>query len=272
MALGPPRPNRKPVLQVFDGRGQVVGYAKVGWNPLTSALVSHEADFLSSLDRSRLRHIEVPHVIHHGSWHGHQIVLLSPLVSPSPLGGRVVGNPRTAAVAEVGALDPVETLPLIESPYWKTLLDRTESIVHRATASRARAAIDILANRHGTTPVALGRWHGDWAPWNMASARGRLQVWDWERTAAAYPLGLDAVHFEAQRLAGGHPIDREVVTEAVRRSTVVLAELGVAHAAGSGLLTAIYPLELHVRYAASMPEDSSSGPVAVPPVLGLVTA
>ncbi len=156
VALGPPRPNRKPVIQIFDGDCSVVGYAKVGWNPLTSRLVGHEADFLSSVDRSRLSHIVVPSVLHRGSWSGNEIVVSSSLLPPTPVGGRQIGTPGAAAMAEVADLDKIGTHSLAEGPYWTTLLERVESIVDGPAAARARAAVDVLASRWGSTEVALG--------------------------------------------------------------------------------------------------------------------
>ena len=50
------------------------------------------------------------------------------------------------------------------------------------------------------TELGFGRWHGDWSPWNMGRAGGRMQVWDWEQSAVGVPLGFDAVHFLLQRL------------------------------------------------------------------------
>ncbi len=39
----PPDPNHKPTLQLFDDRGEPRGYAKIGWNDATRALVTAEA-------------------------------------------------------------------------------------------------------------------------------------------------------------------------------------------------------------------------------------
>ncbi len=49
MPVGPPRSNRKPVLQVTDGSGHVLAFAKVGHNPLTQRLVRQEGDALRAL-------------------------------------------------------------------------------------------------------------------------------------------------------------------------------------------------------------------------------
>ena len=221
---------------------------------------------------ARLEHIELPKVLHHGSWHGHQVAVLSSLVRPRPIGGRVARAPPAAAISEVASLGDHISVPLAGGPYWGSLLranqvavgshsSRPRQVGHRPVGAAARGA-----------DLALGRWHGDWAPWNMASEGGRLRVWDWERTAPHRPVGLDAIHFEAQRIAVGRPIDQSIVSEAIRRCSETLSALGMAGAVRSGLLAAVYPLELHLRYAESLSEHSDTGPVDVPPVPALVTA
>ena len=37
-----------------------------------------------------------------------------------------------------------------------------------------------LAERYADQPVALGSWHGDWVPWNMARDGEEVLLWDWE--------------------------------------------------------------------------------------------
>jgi hypothetical protein len=57
---------------------------------------------------------------------------------------------------------------------------------------------DRVARHTATTELAFGRWHGDWAPWNMGSTGGRVQLWDWERSRAGVPVGFDIAHFVLQ--------------------------------------------------------------------------
>ncbi|MGW4502786.1 hypothetical protein ACWENR_29790, partial [Micromonospora sp. NPDC004336] len=45
----PPDPNHKPTLQLFDPAGRPLGYAKIGWNGATRALVTTEAAALREL-------------------------------------------------------------------------------------------------------------------------------------------------------------------------------------------------------------------------------
>ena len=51
------RPNLKPVLQIMAPEGDVLAYAKLGWNPLTRSLVENEAAVLRAWSHARPKHI-----------------------------------------------------------------------------------------------------------------------------------------------------------------------------------------------------------------------
>ena len=51
------RPNLKPVLQIMTPEGDVLAYAKLGWNPLTRSLVENEAAVLRAWSHARPTHI-----------------------------------------------------------------------------------------------------------------------------------------------------------------------------------------------------------------------
>ena len=65
--VGPQRAVQKPVLQILDGRGRPVAFAKVALNPLTTRLIRNEAAALTRLQTADLRTVRVPRVLHHGS-------------------------------------------------------------------------------------------------------------------------------------------------------------------------------------------------------------
>jgi len=77
MYLGPPRANRKPVLQVLTPDGNPVAFAKVGINALTCRLVRAERDALARLDKADLADISLPRVLHHDQWHGLEVLVLT---------------------------------------------------------------------------------------------------------------------------------------------------------------------------------------------------
>jgi hypothetical protein len=202
--LGPPRPNRKPLVRVLSRDGTFVGYVKVGWNALTRALVRNEGHTLTEIDRRRssLRALEVPRVVHEGKWRQFELLALT------PLRGRVFRTTRrhldVAAVAmrEISQLARHGERPLAESRYWRETRTRMRGMANEPALAHLA---DIVETRFGSEVFAFCSWHGDWAPWNMAWRGGRLAVWDWERSTNEAPLGLDAAHFDFQvSLAATH--------------------------------------------------------------------
>ncbi|HEX8928750.1 MAG TPA: aminoglycoside phosphotransferase, partial [Actinomycetota bacterium] len=68
--IGPPRANRKPVLQILDRRGRTVGFAKVATTPLAGQLVAAETATLRVLAAAGLKHLTAPRMLAGGSWNG----------------------------------------------------------------------------------------------------------------------------------------------------------------------------------------------------------
>ena len=72
------RPNLKPVLQIMTPEGAVLAYAKLGWNPLTRALVENEAAALRAWSQASPRSLSVPELLFEGIWNGMAITVMSP--------------------------------------------------------------------------------------------------------------------------------------------------------------------------------------------------
>lgn len=65
----------------------------------------------------------------------------------------------------------------------------------RSTDEALRVAARRVIDRHGSTGVEVGAWHGDLSPWNIASRRGGVPlVWDWEAAASGRAIGADLLH------------------------------------------------------------------------------
>ncbi len=246
VTVGPPRPNRKPVIELFKPDGTTIGFAKVGWNGLTRHLVAREAANLELVDRAAMPDVEAPRVLHLGAWRDLDILVLSPLTQPPEANVRRVPTPY-----EVGQVATLVTAPdqrLAASPY---AIQLGERIALRSSddAALLTRALEKARWVDGDTPMRFGGWHGDWTPWNMVPAAASLLVWDWERAGGPVPLGFDAVHyfFQSAWLREGAPAE-EAIGLALDRSSDVLAALGVpaAHRISIGLL---YLSELFLRYA-----------------------
>ena len=242
--IGPARANRKPVLQLLDGAGRTVGYAKLGTNPLTRELVRAETRALSALAGRGLRHLAVPVPLHSGEWRGHQVLVCSALPVWEPR-VRLCPDRLAEAMAELSACNGTGRGPLAESRYWIRLRARLAGIVrHEEGRALAAAARDLVTGTGGTV-LEYGAWHGDWAPWNMASVADRLLVWDWERFGTGVPVGFDPLHhaLQAAIVRDGVPPDT-----AVRRSLAGAPELLRRPPAEARLTALLYLTDLATRY------------------------
>lgn len=195
--LGPPRANAKPVLQVFDHAGRTVAFGKIGHNELAAELVRREAAVLLELGKRQFTHLEAPKVIYSGRWEGLEVLFLTPL-SPSPRGSGSWVLPA-AATYELAESSGPQFTAVGDSPYVTDLRERAARVDAERMTPLLGPALDELSAQFGDTILGFGRWHGDWAPWNMGRHDARVQVWDWERSQAGVPLGFDVVHFALQR-------------------------------------------------------------------------
>ena len=97
VGIGTERVNRKPVLQVFGADGRTVAFAKLGDSDQARSDVGAEAVALSLLARRGWRRLQPPKVLHHGTWEGMELLLLSPL-------NTAVQSPRGHARAPTAAM------------------------------------------------------------------------------------------------------------------------------------------------------------------------
>ena len=99
------------------------------------------------------------------------------------------------SVASIGGL---RREPLAASSYWRRLTGRLAAADKRAPSAIRCWTRCTLSGPGGDARLVMGSWHGDWTPWNMASTRGGLLVWDWERFTEGVPLGFDALHYSCR--------------------------------------------------------------------------
>jgi hypothetical protein len=242
----PPRANRKPVLRILTAAGRPLGFAKLGVNPLTSALVGAEAAALRRLARADLATVVVPELLHEGRWNGIDVVVQRELAVARP---QALDPVRLrAAVTELASLDMAGPAPAAGSPYLRDL--RLEAGRHGGAGEPFALALDELAQAaaHHDVVLSYGSWHGDWTPWNMTSDGERAYVWDWERFSSGVPHGLDALHLRLQRAIvreGQHP--RTAVEHLVAAAPSILAPYGVERNAAT-TTAALYLSEIGLRY------------------------
>lgn len=207
MHIGPARANRKPVLQLLGRDGRALGYAKLGVDPLTRALVDEEADALRRLANLPLGPVTVARVLHHADWHGHALLVQEalPVRLPRATPATAEAAERAAMVAVAGCLG-VRRRSYAGSEHAARLADAVDALGARPEAGRLRAVLKAVADADPVLP--FGAWHGDWNGGNSAVlADGRVLVWDWERFDTDVPAGYDALHRAVQTAIGHDGVD-----------------------------------------------------------------
>jgi len=235
-------PFRKPVLQLVDPRGRIVGFAKVGAEPVARALVENEGEILRRVAELAPRTFAAPEILYRGEVQGASVLVTAPL------------PPSARRARSIRSLDPLRELaglhsevvssPLSETAGWADLRRRLERI--GAPAAAAAAAADELHRRAASLEVLVGTWHGDWVPWNLAEADGRLHVIDWEHAEPGQVLGLDLVHHAFQRafIGKGSSLRDSLRARRVAADGVVLLGQGPG---SLEVLLAIHTLKIFIR-------------------------
>ncbi|WP_412753808.1 hypothetical protein [Krasilnikovia sp. M28-CT-15] len=202
IGIRPPDPHHKPTLQLFDDAGRPRGYAKIGWNDGTRAMVRAEAATLAALPAPGGELPVVPGLVLHTRWRDREVAVVAPM--PRRVRRlRSPGEPRLTAMLAVARRGGPAAAPraLRDSPLlsdWRrraagAAAATAEWGAHPAAMSIG-AAIDAIEARDGALAGEFGDWHGDWVPWNMARHRGRLYLWDWENRGTGVPVGFDLAH------------------------------------------------------------------------------
>lgn len=248
--FGAPRPTRKPVVLLVSPEGQRVAYAKIGWNPMTADMVNNEAKTLQRLAHLEIRSFLAPRPILQGTWYGQPVLITEALPTSFRRQRKLHSWPEPAVLLSVASADArFERVPVGESPWWRDLSNQLARHGQPGGLEPLADFRDYLQQSQGGRLVHLGRWHGDWAPWNMATlGDGRVSLWDWERSRLGVPVGADAAHFAFQVALSRTAWDGAA---AYRRAVVELADYLEAAGLDPGTGPAIlgsYLIELGLRF------------------------
>jgi len=255
--LGPPRANRKPVLQLLAPDGRQLGFAKVGLDELTRRLVATEAAALRRLASAGLHGLVIPRAVHSGQWNDLELLIQSPL----PIQGRrtrLEGGALDAAMSAVADVGQVGPIRVVDSDFWSALCARVARLPDGPAAARLAAIVADLYGVASEDALRMGSWHGDWTPWNMAALPAGLAVWDWERFATGVPIGFDPLHFALQsELVVSRRDPADAVVSLVDGAPARLRCLDVDHRAAT--VTALcYLTEIATRYTEDGQADAGA--------------
>ena len=201
MFAGTDRPCREfvtPVLQLFTVDGRCVGFAKIGWDPVTQRMIDDEADALRRVRAAAPNAVRVPEVLWHGYWQGLAVMVTAPM--PTDIRRLPAARARSPVdpLAEIAAVDgPVAPTPLGTSDYLRAA---TETGVRRRDGRPPRRAAPRRADRRrlrrrSTSRSAAGTATGSRG--TSAARATRSSPGTGPTARPAVPLGFDVLHFAA---------------------------------------------------------------------------
>jgi hypothetical protein len=262
--IGPSRPSRKPLLQLLTPDGQTFGFTKLGISELTSRLVRLEAAALTAVGHLVPGDVVAPPVLYSGRWRGHEVLVQGAL----PVWSRrqpVTAERLAAAQREIAFGMGTVRGSVAGSGYWRLLRERLESVTALAVADaeaplRAQArtlalAADVLVAELGDVELTYGAWHGDWAPWNMATQEYGILLWDWDRFGTGVPVGFDALHYDLHHRMRHTQDAGSAVRDLLAVAPGVLDPFDVSDPAAVRLTTLLYLVDLALRFV----DDKHSG-------------
>ena len=164
VSIGIPGPAQKITVQLMDGRGGILGFAKYANNPYSRALIANEVRMLGKLPEN-----VGPRLLKFVPFLGGDLMVQTALPG-RPLPPR--SNLKGAQVDFFERLVRGDVyFTASEHPFVKSLYEEA--------GERREMFRSILKDFGGSEwPVAL--MHGDMAPWNLHLWRGRCMAFDWE--------------------------------------------------------------------------------------------
>lgn len=262
ISFGPPRANRKPVIQVLDAHGDQVVFVKLGVNELTDGRVRDERQALETVATLGLSSVQAPGLVTGGSYRGHEYLVMQPVPTWSDIDPSSVNRQHAMRELCITGQHPAEELA--RTPWWSHLLDDLSRSPGGTDSDELRRLARSLEQVAACDAVTMGPAHGDWTPWNTAQVGSRVVLWDWERFHPRVPRGWDAIHFEVEdlvRTRGVHP--REALRQVAQRMAQLVDDPWGQPADGR-LLLALYLLRTGERYIsdAQLRAGKGKGPLS----------
>ena len=186
---------RKLTVTVMRPDGAVVAFVKVAMTQEASFRIKQEAEMLKTLSLTALSPF-VPRVLFDGQWNGQMALCVS--------AGPAEASPMHFNAAHRALLEVLWSIRPVARDAQMLVIEVEEEINRLGTtfdpdsASVISAAIARARQELKDTNISCGLYHGDFAPWNLRTAKDALFVFDWEAAAWDRPNLWDIAHFDTQ--------------------------------------------------------------------------
>jgi hypothetical protein len=200
LAAGTPGVHRKPVIQVMEEKGRILGYAKVGWNQATIRLVRNEENILRRLSKISFTTAQIPTVLHALSWNHASILVTSAPPSRTNRPPQQLHTSHLQFVNELSAIDK-NVISFPESLFWQTLQARAKMLEEAFPyySHLINWGVEKAHERFSGLSLPFSWRHGDFVPSNTKLlVDNYLFIFDWEYAQRDSPPAWDLFHFLVQ--------------------------------------------------------------------------
>lgn len=185
-------PHRKTTIQVMDGDGDILGYAKYSQNPSVCNFIKREAKALDEIAALNLKTVAIPEVL------CAQFAVGSGLLVSDTVKRGGASSPKRLIAKHIAFLKEIQARSRkvgAQGLYARLAADlsKMEPSLSEEWVERFGCAMSLLEGKISSMPVSYA--HGDFTPWNCFELEDRLYLFDWEYAESQYPLGYDHLHF-----------------------------------------------------------------------------
>jgi hypothetical protein len=186
-------------MQLVDGRGVVLAYAKLGSTPAACAMIRREAEFVDYVNCLGLETVAALPLLGHELLDQGYMMVSAPAPDDAGASGVSLTPRHLDALAEFSSRPGSVTMAALLGDLRRRRMG-LQSRISTEWRERFERAMTALDETDGLAEIGTTLAHGDFAPWNIRfdPSGTRLVLFDWERGRRDSPPLWDGFHFLTQ--------------------------------------------------------------------------
>ena len=196
ICTGAPGPHRKPLIQIMEGQGKIIGYLKLGINDETKVLLERETGSINFVKCLNFKTALVPEIVEKGELNENISYLALNAVNTTFKKSYIFTDTHIAFIKEMFEKTGKEEI-FGETKLYKKLAKRVNFLEDKIPyywILRYKRILEIYKDKR--IPICFS--HGDFTPWNAFLANAEnLLLFDWEYSRESIAFA-DFFHFIIQ--------------------------------------------------------------------------
>jgi thiamine kinase-like enzyme len=198
---GTPGYYQKTTVQIMDGKGSIIAYAKIAERPQTKALLKNEILILKKLKALNLKSGSVPEVIYYGNAGNKTLLVQSAVEKPSFYSTHKLTQAHIDFLTEIFSKTAKKQLfkESHHSSEFKEQIKQFQGTIPDKWEHILSKSLELISDNLSNEYIPLGLGHKDFTPWNTLNDKGNLFVIDWEMAQDNVIPFYDIFHFYVQQ-------------------------------------------------------------------------